>query len=155
MEISRSEPMATSKRVTNAAPPRHRFSLEVSSSKVTPRVSRPRTVRGKRTDILRSARDFSTEGLAAGTIHRVLFSGDCQAVHTSGACFAVISQVRTVLAKALHAFQHFLVRARRVNIAAQFAAVSHAVRNPAGELFHFANTVGQVGSSNFLVVAGK
>src|SRR6266849_9590089 len=142
MEISRSEPLATTKRVTKAAPPRHRFSLEVSSSKVTPRVSRPLTVRAKRTEILRSARDFSMEGLVAGTIRRVLISVDRLAVN---------SQVRTVLEKAFNAFQHLLLRARRVNIAAQFAAVAHAMRKPTGELFHFAYTIGQVCSGNFLV----
>src|SRR5664279_3622167 len=54
MRISRLLPTATSKRVRNAAPLRHRFSLLVSSSKANPRASLPRTRRGKRTDILRS-----------------------------------------------------------------------------------------------------
>jgi hypothetical protein len=48
---------------TNAAPPLHRFSLEVSSSKGIPRLSRPSTVRGRRTAILRSERCFETEGV--------------------------------------------------------------------------------------------
>jgi 16S rRNA (cytidine(1402)-2'-O)-methyltransferase len=59
--ISRSEPTATSKRVTKAAPPRQRFSLEVSSTKVTPRESRPRTVSGRRTAMRRSARGRSVD----------------------------------------------------------------------------------------------
>src|SRR5467141_2921103 len=75
MWISRSEPMATSKRVTKAAPLRQRFSLEVSSSKVTPRESRPRTLSGKRTEILRSERSAATER-SAGTMGWVLISGD-------------------------------------------------------------------------------
>src|ERR1700756_5483131 len=56
MRSSRSEPTARSKRVTKAAPLRHRFSQDVSSSKLTPRLSRPRTLNGKRTEIRRSAR---------------------------------------------------------------------------------------------------
>ena len=50
--------MATSKRVRKAAPLRHKFSLLVSSSKVKPRASLPRTRRGKRTEILRSDLSF-------------------------------------------------------------------------------------------------
>src|SRR3984893_1517286 len=136
MEISRSEPMATSKRVTNAAPPLHRFSLDVSSSKLTPRRSRPRTVRGKRTAILRSERCFDTEGL-------------------TWAMRWVLPHGGSLLEKAFHALQHFSLRSRRMHVSTKFAAVPHAMREPAGELFHFANTIGQVGSGNFLVVAGK
>src|SRR5882724_8635736 len=72
MRISRSEPMATSKRVTKAAPLRQRFSLEVSSSKAKPWASRPRTLSGRRTEILRSERCFETVVLASGTMGWVL-----------------------------------------------------------------------------------
>src|SRR5260370_9605703 len=83
MRISRSEPMATSKRVTKAAPLRQRFSLEVSSSKAKPWESRPLTFSGKRTAILRSERCFDTVVLASGTMGRVLDSGDRRAVNNS------------------------------------------------------------------------
>src|ERR1700677_779086 len=73
MRISRSEPMGTSKRVTKAAPLRHKFSLEVSSSKLKPRRSRPRTFSGRRTAILRS--DLCLEGELSWTIRGVLVSG--------------------------------------------------------------------------------
>src|ERR1051325_10797158 len=65
--------MATSKRVKKAAPLRQRFSLEVSSSKVTPRESRPRTRMGRWTAILRSERCLATEVLT-GTMGWVLTS---------------------------------------------------------------------------------
>src|SRR5882762_5145696 len=83
MWISRSEPMATSKRVTKAAPLRQRFSLAVSSSKGSPRASRPRTLSGRRTAILRSERCLDTVVLA-GTMGWVLNSGDRRAVNNSG-----------------------------------------------------------------------
>src|SRR5260370_39341675 len=79
MRISRSEPMATSKRVTNAAPLRQRFSLAVSSSKGTPRESRPRTRIGRRTEILRSERWLETDVLLGGTMGWVLISRDRRA----------------------------------------------------------------------------
>src|SRR2546430_9166474 len=81
MRISRSEPIATSKRVTKAAPLRQRFSLEVSSSKAKPWASRPRTLSGRRTEILRSERCFETVVLASGTMGWVLDSGDRRAVN--------------------------------------------------------------------------
>src|SRR5467141_1453498 len=82
MWISRSEPMATSKRVTKAAPLRQRFSLAVSSSKGKPRASRPRTLSGRRTAILRSERCLDTVVLG-GTMGWVLNSGDRRAVNNS------------------------------------------------------------------------
>ena len=45
--------------------------------------------------------------------------------------------------------EHFLLRPGRVHRSAKFAAVPHAMRKPACELLHFANTIGQVGSINF------
>src|SRR5215472_4311050 len=65
--------MATSKRVRNAAPLRQRFWLEVSSSKATPRESRPRTRMGRCTAILRSERCLATLVLT-GTMGGVLNS---------------------------------------------------------------------------------
>src|SRR6266481_567522 len=146
MRISRSEPMATSKRLTKAAPLRQRFSLDVSSSKVTPRASRPRTFSGRRTEILRSERCFDTDR-SAGTMGWVLVSGDRRAVdpHHAG----------TVLEKAFHAFQHFTGCSRRVYVPAKLAPVPNAMREPAGELLHFSHSIGQVGSFNFAIVAGE
>ena len=66
MRISRSEPMATSNRVTNAAPLRHKFSLEVSSSKLR-RDDRVRGLcSGRRTAILRS--DLCLDGELSWTM---------------------------------------------------------------------------------------
>ena len=39
--------------------------------------------------------------------------------------------------------------------AAKLAAVSHTVRKPASELFHFAYGIGQIRSSNLAIVARK
>src|SRR6516165_6464112 len=111
MRISRFEPTATSKRVRNAAPPRHRFSLEVSSSKANPRLSRPRTRNGRRTEILRS------------DLGRVIFS----MVWLMG-WFPPTG--RSPLEEALHVFDHFPRRARHVHNSTQFAAVPHSVRKP-------------------------
>src|SRR6266849_6585856 len=148
MWISRSEPMATSKRVMKAAPLRHKFSLEVSSSKVMPRASRPRTLSGRRTEILRSERCFDTDR-SAGTMGWVLISGDPDwfgiGPHDTGA----------VLEKALHAFQHFTGCPRRVHVPTKLAAVPNAMRKPASELLHFAYSIGETRRTNFTIVAGK
>src|SRR5713226_9376962 len=138
MRISRSEPTATSKRVTKAAPLRQRFSLEVSSSKITPRESRPRTLRGRRTAILRSERCLETVVLASGTMGWVPVSVDCG---------------RSALEEAFYALEDFRGRARRMYDATKLAAVPHAMSKPASELLHFAYTVGQVGSINLPIVA--
>src|SRR3989442_520083 len=135
IRISRSQPMATSKRVTKAAPLRQRFSLEVSSSKAKPRESRPLIFSGKRTAILRSERCLETVVLASGTMGWVLISG-------SG----------PVLEKAFDTFENFRGRARRMYNSTKLAAVSHAMSKPASELLHFAHTTGQVGSINLLIV---
>src|SRR6202040_1489007 len=108
MRISRSEPMATSKRVTNAAPLRQRFSLEVSSSKVTPRASRPRTLSGRRTEILRSERCLGADRLA-GTIACFPLFGDPDRIGVDP------PHAGTVLEKALYAFQPFTGCTRRVH----------------------------------------
>src|SRR6266478_1997745 len=97
--IPRSEPMATSKRVTKAAPLRQRFSLEVSSSKGTPRESQPRTRIGRRTEILRSERWLETDVLLGGTMGWVLISRD---------------RGGSALEKAFHAFEDLAGRSRRV-----------------------------------------
>src|SRR5207247_2244326 len=140
MRISRSEPMATSKRVTNAAPLRHRFSLEVSSSKGTPRESQPRTRMGRRTEILRSERWLETDVLLGRTMVWVLISGDRDG---------------SALEKAFHAFEDLAGRSRRVYNSAKLAAVSHAMSKPASELLHFAYTIGQVRSINLPVVVNQ
>src|ERR1700674_1959248 len=167
MRIARSEPMATSKRVRKAAPLRHKFSLAVSSSKTMPRESRPRTRSGRRTAILRSDLCLDASVLT-GTMGGVLDAGDRRAVNDSGApdragvnvsgrpelleaglCSGAASE------KALDAFEHFAGRFRRVNLSTKFAAVPHAMREPASELLHFANAIGLVRSFNFPVVAGE
>src|SRR5260370_34088788 len=137
MRSSRSEARATLKRVRNAAPLRHTFSLEVSSSKAMPRLSRPRTLRGKRTAILRSDRCLNA-GVLTGTMGLALISCDGAA-----------------LEGAFHAFEHLAGRFRRVHLLTQCAAVPHAMGRPASELLHFAYGVGLVRSFNFPVVAGK
>src|SRR6266567_4489679 len=139
MRISRSEPMARSKRVTNAAPLRQRFSLAVSSSKGTPRESQPRTRIGRRTEILRSERWLETDVLLGGTMGWVLISGDRRAVDK----------------EAFHAFEDLAGRSRRVYDSAKLAAVPHAMRKPASELLHFAYTIGQVRSINLAVVVNQ
>src|SRR5260370_42194616 len=136
MWISRSEPMATSKRVTNAAPLRQRFSLEVSSSKAKPWASRPRTLRGKRTEILRSERCLETVVPASGTMGWVL-----------------PPDIDAALETAFHTFKDFSGRARRMYNPTKLAAVSHAVSKPASELLHFAYTVAQGGSIILPIVA--
>jgi hypothetical protein len=59
------------------------------------------------------------------------------------------------LEESFHTVQHLLLRLGRMHGATKFAAVPHAMREPASELFHFANTVGEVGSGNFLEIARK
>src|SRR5208282_3108231 len=163
MRISRSEPIATSKRVTNAAPLRHRFSLEVSSSKTTPRASRPLTLRGKRTAILRSERCFEAV-CVKWTMGWVLFSGvrhaanilgsrraftqgsSRQAVTVLGARQASDPRGGSVLEEGFHLLNNLTGRSRRMYDSTKLAAVPHAMSKPASELFHFANTIGQVGS---------
>src|SRR4029077_6836187 len=145
MRISRSEPMATSKRVRKAAPLRHKFSLEVSSSKAMPRESRPRTRSGRRTAILRS--DLCLDAsMLRGTMGWVLISSDpdLAGVNDSGGpelpeaglCGGAASE------EALDAFEHLAGRFRRVNLSTKFAAVPHAMCEPASELLHFANAIG-------------
>src|SRR5438270_11177113 len=130
MRISRLEPTATSKRVRNAAPLRQRFSLEVSSSKVIPRVSHPRTRMGRCTAILRSERCLETDVLT-GTMGGVLIS--------AGPPWAGASQSsRPALEKTLHPGNDFGGRSRRVYDSAMLAAVPHAMRKPACDLFQFA-----------------
>src|SRR5207245_5895506 len=153
MRISRSEPIATSKRVRKAAPLRQRFSLEVSSSKMTPRESRPRTRMGRWTAILRSVRCLATEVLT-GTMGWVLTSAGSHWGGTSHFLRAPNSGVCSgpPLNEVLHAGENFAGRSRRVYDSAKLAAVPHAMSKPASELFHFAYTVWQVGGINLLIV---
>jgi hypothetical protein len=55
----------------------------------------------------------------------------------------------------LDTVEYFLLRACLVHDATEFAAIPHAMRKPASELFHFANAVGEVGSGNLLEIARK
>jgi hypothetical protein len=57
------------------------------------------------------------------------------------------------LEESFHTVQHLLLSVRRMHGTTKLATISHTVRKPASELFHFAYTIGQVGSSNFPVVA--
>src|SRR6202521_4955486 len=141
MRISRSEPMGTSKRVTKAAPLRQRFSLAVSSSKGNPRTSRPRTLSGRRTAILRSERCLDTVVLG-GTMGWVLHSGDLRAVNNSGDPDRVgvkfLLRDASALEKAFDALEDLRGRARCMHNSTKLAAVSH--------------TIGQVGSINLPIV---
>jgi hypothetical protein len=51
--------------------------------------------------------------------------------------------------------EHLAGRSRRMNNSAKFGAVPHAMCEPASELLHFADTIGQIGSGNLSVVAGE
>src|SRR6266478_6253768 len=164
--IPRSEPMATSKRVTKAAPLRQRFSLEVSSSKGTPRESQPRTRIGRRTEILRSERWLETDVLLGGTMGWVLISGDRRAVTDSGDPDPVgvyprggsalfFGDRKAVDKEAFYAREDLAGRSRRVYDSAKLAAVPHAMSKPASELLHFAYTIGQVRSINLAVVVNQ
>src|SRR5215472_5946299 len=156
MRISRFEPIATSKRVRNAAPLRQRFSLEVSSSKATPRESRPRTRMGRCTAILRSERCLATLVLT-GTMGWVLTSAS--PIWTGAGHFLCARNPgdhgRSALKKTLHAREDFARRPRRVYDSAKLAAVPHAMSKPASELLHFAYTIGQVGGTNLSIVVNK
>src|ERR1700722_2237611 len=157
MRISRSEPMATSKRVTNAAPLRHKFSLEVSSSKRTPRLSRPRTSSGRRTAILRSERCLETVCTVCvkWTMGWVLFSGVRCAAIVLGSRKAVDSCGGSALEEGFDLLDNLTGRSRRVYNSTKLAAVPPAMGKPASELLHFAYTIGQVGSINLPIVARK
>src|SRR5208283_5388371 len=124
MRISRLLPTQTSKRVRNAAPPRQRFSLAVSSSKEKPRASLPRTRSGKRTEILRS--DLS---LVMSLVWLMGWSSPVGHLASK---------------KALHVLDHFSWRASRMHDPAKFAAVRDTVRKPTCELFHFSHTIGEI-----------
>jgi len=149
MRISRSEPMATSKRVTKAAPLRQRFSLEVSSSKVTPRASRAAHFEAaRRTEILRSERCLDTDR-SAGTMGWVLVSGDPDWFGIEPHYHA-----RTVLEKALHAFHTSPgVRAACTFRRARRRCQRHEKTSKAN-CFIFPQHRG-VGSINFAIVAGE
>jgi hypothetical protein len=127
--------MATSKRVRNAAPLRHKFSLAVSSSKLKPRASFPQTRSGKRTEILRSVRcrgDLSIFWLLMGWIP---------------------PNGRFPLKEALDVLDHFPWRARQMHDPSQLAAISHPMGKPASELLHFSHGIGELGVINLPVVA--
>ena len=164
--------MATSKRVTKAAPLRHKFSLEVSSSKATPRLSRPLTCSGRRTAILRSERCFEAV-CVKWTMGWVLFSGVRCAAIILGSHRAVTALVSrravtdwggrkasdsrggSALKEGFHLLDNLAGRSRRMYDSTKLAAVPHAMSKPASELLHFAYTVRQVGSINLPIVARK
>jgi hypothetical protein len=60
-----------------------------------------------------------------------------------------------VVEETFHTVQHLLLRLCRMHGTTKFAAVPHTMRKPASELFHFANTIREVGSGNFLEIARK
>src|SRR5882672_4685779 len=149
MRISRSLRIATSNRVRNAAPPRHKFSQEVSSVKTTPRLSRPVTCIGRRTAILRSERCFDAIVLT-WTMGRVL----SRSFPWVG-CFLGGGLPLRSLKEAFDRFQHFVWRPCRVYSFAKFAAVPHTVREPACKLLHFSHSIGLIGCIYLSVVARK
>src|ERR1700737_1296607 len=128
MWISRSEPMATSKRVTNAAPLRKRFSLAVSSSKAKPGGRGPRTLRGRGTAILRSERCVDTVVLS-GTMGWVLNSVAPDRVGVS-----FLLRDGSALEKAFDTFEDLRGGARGMYNSTKLAAVPHAMSKPASEL---------------------
>jgi len=97
----------------------------------------------------------------------VLTSGDRRAVNASGGPDRVgVDQQRggsvffsggrrAVDEEAFDAFEDLTGRTRRMHNSAKLAAVPHAMSKAACELLHFAYTIGQVRSTNLLVVAGK
>src|SRR6516162_2020810 len=134
MRICRLEPIATSKRVRKAAPPRQRFSLAVSSSKENPRASQPRTRKGKRTAILRSDLCFAAFSI-------VWLMG------------WVPSTGRFPSEEVFYVVDNFPRGACRMHNPAKFAAVPHTMSKPACELLHFAHTIVQAGLKNLPIVA--
>src|SRR5258707_7632971 len=143
--MSRSAPRSTSNRVTNAAPPRHKFSLEVSSVNTTPRESRPVTCIGRRTEILRSARCLETRMLV-GVIGRFLAPQNR---------FRLIIHERPGLKKTFYRIKHFTGCPCFVNLSSELASVANAVRKPASELLHFSHSVRLIGQPDFSVLARK
>jgi hypothetical protein len=59
----------------------------------------------------------------------------------------------SALKEAFDAREDFAGRSRRVYDSAKFAAIPHAMSEPASELLHFAYTIGKVGSANLPIVA--
>src|SRR5205814_262326 len=145
IRISRSQPTGTSKRVTNAAPFLHKFSLEVSSVNTTPRESRPLTCIGRRTEILRSARCFEACVLS-------VFIGRFLASQFS---IRSRSHSRLALKEAFHCIKHFAGCPCFVNRSSELASVSNTVRKPASELLHFSHSIRLSGQLDFFVVARK
>jgi hypothetical protein len=70
-------------------------------------------------------------------------------------CFSLFPCGRLPLKEALNRFQHFGCSSCPVHASSKLAAVPHAMAKPAGELLHFAYTIGQVGTCYFAVVAEK
>jgi len=120
------------------------ISLAVSSSKAKPRASSPRTLRGRRTAILRSERFFDTVVLG-GTMGWVLHSGDPVGV-------SFLLRGDSALEKAFDTLEDLSGRSRRMYNSTKLAAVPHTMSKPASELLHFAYTIGQVGSINLPIV---
>jgi hypothetical protein len=61
--------------------------------------------------------------------------------------------VDSVLEESFHTVQHLLLSLGRMHGTTKFGAVPDAMSEPARELFHFANTIGEVGSGNFMEIA--
>jgi hypothetical protein len=100
---------------------------------------------GKRTAILRSERCL--EAVCVNwTMGWVLFSGRRTAAGHRGA---------SAFEEGFHLLDNLCGRSRRMYDSSKLAAVPHAMGKPARELFHFANTIGQVGSANLSIVARK
>src|SRR5580704_7002900 len=100
----------------------------------------------------------------------VLFSGVCDAAWVLGhRAVTVLSSRQAVtvlrgrkasdscggsaLEEGFHLLDNLTGRSRRMNDSTKLAAVPHAMSKPASELLHFANTIGQVGSTNLPIVA--
>src|SRR5215510_13097546 len=149
IRISRSDPIATSNRVKNAAPLRQRFSQEVSSVKTTPRASRPLTCIGNRTEILRSERCLETSVFTSWTMGWVL----SRSLPWEG-CFLGGSAPACLFKKAFHRFENFAGRSCRVYRSPKLAAVPDAMGKPACELLHFSHSIWLIRRLYFPIVAG-
>jgi hypothetical protein len=78
-----------------------------------------------------------------------------QAVTVLGGHHASGSRGGSALEEGFHLLDNLTGRSRRMYDSTKLAAVPHAMSKPASELFHFANTIGQVGSINLPIVARK
>jgi hypothetical protein len=84
----------------------------------------------------------------------VLFSGvRCAAIVLGSRKAFIPLRGGSALEEGFHLLDDLTGRSRRMYDSTKLAAVPHAMSKPASELLHFANTIGQVGSTNLPIVA--